>query len=173
MTALTRTLAVPLLCAGVLLAAAMPVQVQAQDRLYDVKVMTPETAMDIVTAALAACREKGFQVAVTVVDRFGVPQAMVRDRLAGAHTPDTAMRKAWTAVSFRSGTLELSESTQPGAASFGARQITNALMLGGGIVVNAQGSLVGGIGVSGAPSGADDQACAQAGLDSVAADLEF
>ncbi|WP_413207841.1 GlcG/HbpS family heme-binding protein [Rhodospirillum sp. A1_3_36] len=168
-----RTLTIPLLGLGLLLAAPLPTQAQDQSRTFDVKVMTPETALDIVTAAMEACREKGFQVAVAVVDRSGVPQALVRDRLAGAHTPDTAQRKAWTAVSFKANTLNLAETTQPGSEAFGARQITNALMLGGGIVVNAQGSLLGGIGVSGAPSGADDQSCAQAGLDSVAMDLEF
>jgi uncharacterized protein GlcG (DUF336 family) len=173
MTPFTRPLTIPLIGLGLLLAA--PIQAQAQDkaRTFDVKAMTPETALDIVTAAMESCREKGFQVSVVVVDRSGVPQALVRDRLAGVHTPDTAQRKAWTAVSFKANTLDLSATTQPGSEAFGARQITNALMLGGGIVVNAQGSLLGGIGVSGAPSGADDQSCAQAGLDSVAMDLEF
>ncbi|MCF8502788.1 MAG: heme-binding protein [Rhodospirillum sp.] len=173
MTPLIRALVIPLTGLGLLVAAPIQARAQDQPRTFDVKAMTPETALDIVTAAMEACREKGFQVAVAVVDRSGAVQALARDRLAGAHTPDTAQRKAWTAVSFKANTLDLAETTQPGSEAFGARQITNALMLGGGIVVNAQGSLLGGIGVSGAPSGADDQSCAEAGLERVAVDLEF
>lgn len=156
---------------GLGLLAAVPAV--AQDRTYDVRLMTPETAMEIAMGAMQACRDRGFQVAVAVVDRFGVPQALVRDRIAGPHTPDTAIRKAWTAVSFRASTTDLSASTGPDSAASGARDITNALMLGGGITVQAQGGLIGGIGVSGAPSGEEDEACAEAGLSPVAMELEF
>ena len=57
-------------------------------------------ALDLARGALASCRERGFQVAVAVVDRFGVTQVLLRDRFAGAHTIATATSKAWTAVSF-------------------------------------------------------------------------
>ena len=46
-------------------------------------------------------------------------------------------------------------------------------MLGGGIVVEAGGSLVGGIGVSGAPGGQADEDCAVVGLEAIIAELEF
>ncbi len=145
----------------------------AEDATFDITVMTPETAIKVARVALETCRGKGYQVAVVVVDRMGVPQAMVRDRYAGAHTPDTAFRKAWTAVSFREDTLALAEMSGPGAAMSGARDITNALMLGGGVPVEAGGSTLGGVGVSGAPGGDLDAECALAGIDAVRADLEF
>ena len=43
----------------------------------------------------------------------------------------------------------------------------------GGIPINIGGSILGGIGVSGAPSGKTDEKCAQAGLDAVRDDIEM
>ncbi|MGB0671445.1 MAG: GlcG/HbpS family heme-binding protein [Rhodospirillales bacterium] len=163
--------------AGVLCAAlaALPATVQADDEggLVTIKKMKLEVALTLAKAALDKCRAEGYQVAVAVVDRFGNPQVLLRDRFAGAHTPDTATRKAWTAVSFRTDTTELSGITQPGSEQFGMRQITGALALGGGKVVMGGGAIVGGVGVSGAPGGDQDDLCAKAGIDAVTAELEF
>jgi len=46
-------------------------------------------------------------------------------------------------------------------------------MIGGGVPIEAQGVVVGGIGVSGAPGGAADDACARVGLDAILEKLEF
>ncbi len=159
------------LCCTLLL--AISASAAAEDATFEITVMTPDTALKVAQAALADCRGKGYQVAVVVVDRMGVPQAMIRDRYAGPHTPDTAFRKAWTAVSFRENTLDLAKNTAPGTPQAGARDITNALMLGGGVPIEAGGSIVGGVGISGAPSGEADDACGLAGIDAVTADLEF
>ena len=161
----------PVLCSLLLTLWLSPIA--AQDALVEIKVMTPETALKLATASLKACRAQGFQVAVAVVDRMGVTQVMLRDRYAGPHTPDTARRKAWTAVSFREDTLALSESTNADSPQSGVRHVTNALMLGGGVPVEAGGSIVGGIGISGAPGGPQDDACARIGIDAISDDLEF
>jgi uncharacterized protein GlcG (DUF336 family) len=158
---------------GCLVAVAGIGRALAEDATFAMNVMTPETALTVAKVSLEACRSEGYQVAVVVVDRMGVPQVMLRDRYAGAHTPDTAFRKAWTAVSFREDTLALSKSTDPDSPQAGARQITNALMLGGGVPIEAGGSIVGGVGISGAPSGQADDECGRAGIEAVSADLEF
>ncbi len=59
---------------------------RAQDALVTYKSMSPELALDLARAALVDCRNRGYQVAVAVVDRFGVTQVMLRDRFAGPHT---------------------------------------------------------------------------------------
>lgn len=159
-----------LLCLGLATASGPAI---AEDATFDIAVMTPETALKVATAALEDCRGKGYQVAVAVVDRMGVLQVTIRDRYAGAHTPDTAYRKAWTAVSFREDTVALAENTAPGTAQSGAREIRNVLMLGGGVPIEAGGSIVGGVGISGAPSGQADDECGRAGIEAVSADLEF
>ena len=156
-----------------LLSLAIPVAHAQDDALVRFDVMKPEIALKLAQAALETCRRESTQVAVAVVDRFGVLQALVRDRFAGPHTPETARRKAWTAVSFRADTLSLSESTKPGSEAYGANFIGDALMLGGGVPVQAKGSIIGGVGVSGAPSGKIDDKCGRAGIEAVAADLSF
>lgn len=152
---------------------AMPAAHAEDGALVTFKVMKPEIALKLAQGALAACRREGAQVAVAVVDRFGVVQVLLRDRFAGPHAPETARRKAWTAVSFRSDTLSLSESTKPGSEAYGAHFIGEVLMLGGGVPVEANGSIVGAVGVSGAPGGSIDDKCSRAGIDAVADDLAF
>ena len=84
-------------------------------------------ALKATQAALQSCRASGFQVAVAVVDRFGIAQAMVRDRFAGPHTPDTAVNKAWTAVSFRTNSSDLARASMPGQPSSGLRGLPRSL----------------------------------------------
>jgi uncharacterized protein GlcG (DUF336 family) len=156
--------------------AATVTAAQAQDEseaLVSFSVMKPEIAVKLAEAALESCRAEGAQIAVAVVDRFGNLQMLLRDRFAGPHTPETARRKAWTAVSFRADTLTLANNTKPGSEAYGANFIAEALMLGGGVPVEARGTIVGAVGISGAPSGEMDDACARAGIEAVAADLEF
>lgn len=147
--------------------------VHAQDALITYKSISPDVALELAQASLADCRKRGFQVAVAVVDRFGVTQVVLRDRFAGPHTVPTAAGKAWTAVTFRTNTTELVAATQPGMPQAGLRSLPGAVILGGGLVVEAGGSLVGAVGVSGAPEGGADDACAKAGIEAVRDKLEF
>ena len=140
---------------------------------FTVKVLTPETALAAAQAAMAHCRKGGYQVAVAVVDRSGVLQVLLRDRLAGAHTVEAAPQKAWTAASVKTSTTALAAETQPGKPMSGLRSLPRFLAAGGGLMIEAGGSLLGGIGVSGAPGGDADEACAAAGLKAIADDLEF
>jgi uncharacterized protein GlcG (DUF336 family) len=140
---------------------------------HGVRILTPEAALKATQAALQECRRQGYQVAVAVVDRFGVAQTMLRDRFAGPHTPKTATNKAWTAASFRTPTNELMRITEPGQPSSGIRQLPRVVAVGGGVLIEAGGSIIGAIGVSGAPGGDADDACAKAGLLAIRDDLEF
>lgn len=145
----------------------------AQEALVTYKLLSPEIALDSARAALAECRKRGYQVAVAVVDRFGVTQVMLRDRFAGAHTPTTAAGKAWTAASFRTDTTALMAISQPGMPQAGLRNLPGAVILGGGMVIEGGGSMVGAVGVSGAPGGDADDACAKAGIDAIRDRLDF
>ena len=145
----------------------------AADATFTVKQLTPETALKAAQAALAKCRADGFQVTVAVTDRAGVTQALLRDRFAGAHTIDVATNKAWTAASFRNSTSELERATRPGTSMNGLRSVPRVTTIGGGLQIEAAGSLLGAIGVSGAPGGDADEACAAAGVKAIAEDLEF
>lgn len=159
--------------AALALIAAPLAPAAAQDALVTTKTLSPELALDIARAALADCRKRGFQVAVAVVDRSGQTQVMLRDRFAGPHTPVTAAGKGWTAISFRTDTSELVAISQPGMPQSGLRALPGAVILGGGVRVEAGGTTVGAVGVSGAPGGEADEACAKAGIEAVKDKLEF
>ena len=146
---------------------------RAADATFSVRLLTPETALKAAQAALARCRASGYQVAVAVTDRMGVTQVLLRDRFAGPHTVDMASAKAWTAVSFRTGTTELAEATQPGRPQSGIRNRPGVAAVGGGLMIEAGGALLGAIGVSGAPGGREDDACAAAGIAAVRDELEL
>jgi uncharacterized protein GlcG (DUF336 family) len=158
--------------AGAIGLVALPASAQTQ-ATYSVRLLTPETALTAAQAALASCRRAGYQVAVAVVDRAGLLQVLLRDRFAGAHTVDAATRKAWTAVSFRIATTALAAETQAGKSMSGIRALPQVLTIGGGLVVEAGGSTLAGIGVSGAPGGEADDVCASAGLKAIADAIEF
>jgi len=155
------------------LAATMLAPAVAAESLFSVRHLTLETATRAAQAALTSCRDAGYQVGVAVVDRAGVPQVFLRDRFAGAHTVEVAINKAWTAASFRIPTTELAAETQAGKPMSGLRQAPRVMAIGGGLPIESAGSTVGAIGVSGAPGGDADDACAKAGIDAILLDIEM
>lgn len=150
-----------------------PVALAAEEPTFTVRLMTPETALTAARAALEHCRNQGYQVAVAVVDRAGTLQVLLRDRFAGAHTVDIATNKAWTAASFRIATAALAQETHAGKPMSGIRAHPRVLAAGGGQVIEGGGSTFGAIGVSGAPGGDMDDACALAGTRAIADALAF
>jgi uncharacterized protein GlcG (DUF336 family) len=158
--------------AAVLVAATI-FPAQAADATFSLRILTPETALKAAQAAFAKCRASGYQAAVAVVDRMGVVQVLLRDRFAGPHTPEMARSKAYTAVSFRIDTTALAEATQAGRAQSGIRDLPGVAAVGGGLTIEAGGSLLGAIGVSGAPGGKEDDLCAAAGIAAIRDELDF
>lgn len=152
---------------------AAPLAAQDDGALVTFQALKPEIAQAAAEAAMLYCRDGGYQVGVMVVDRSGQPQVFMRDRFAGMHVFETAHRKAWTAVSFKGSTLELAEATAPETISAAIRQLSMALPLGGGLVIEASGSIVAGIGVSGAPSPEIDDECAAAGIEAIMDEIAF
>lgn len=160
-----------LMAAGLCL--TLPTLAQTATGTFQTQALTPETALTAAQAALATCRAQGFQIGVAVVDRSGLTQVFLRDRFAGAHTLEVATDKAWTAASFRISTLDLATETQPGKPMSGLRSMPRMLAVGGGVVIEAGGSVLGAIGVSGAPGGEADDVCAKAGVQAIIDLIEF
>ncbi|MES9902692.1 MAG: heme-binding protein [Sedimenticola sp.] len=159
-----RVLAVALLC-------AVPfVSVAADDEVMVVPLnrMTMNTAMTVAKAAVDACRKEGIQVAVTVVDRNGSVQVILRDTIASPITLKISRQKAFTAANFNAATSAMSD-----RAGTPIGRVKGLVMSAGGLPIQAAGALLGAVGVSGAPSGVTDEACAQAGIDAVLDDLEM
>jgi uncharacterized protein GlcG (DUF336 family) len=152
---------------------ALAASATAQEGLFASKSLTPETALTAARAALESCRKQGYQVAVAIVDRSGLTQVLLRDRYAGAHTVEVATNKSWTAASFRTATSALATETQAGRSMSGIRNQPRFMGIGGGLVIEGAGSVLGAIGVSGAPGGEADEACAKAGIQAISDALDF
>ncbi|MCD6674125.1 MAG: heme-binding protein [Burkholderiaceae bacterium] len=154
-------------------AGALAPQCARAEATFVTRSLVAELANKAAMAALEACRKEGFQVGVAVTDRSGVLQAFVRDRFAGAHTVEVATDKAWTAASFRMPTAMLGDETQAGKPMSGIRGASRVMPIGGGLPIEASGSTIAAIGVSGAPGGEADERCAQKGIDAIRMDVEM
>lgn len=127
--------------------------------------LTMESALKVAQASLAECRKKGYQVSVSVVDRNGYPQILLRDTLGPPVSIGIARDKAYTSANFTAASGSLAGS--PLASRDGL------VMGGGGLPIEAAGQLFGAVGVSGAPGGDIDEACAKAGIEAISEDLEM
>jgi len=156
-----------------LLIGATPAIASASDATFASRSLTVEAALKAAQAALEHCRKAGFQVGVAVTDRSGILQVYLRDRFAGAHTVEVATRKAWTAASFRMTTTSLGVETQAGKPMSAIRNAPNVMAIGGGLPIESAGAVVAAIGVSGAPGGEADDACAKAGIEAIQMDIEM
>ena len=135
-----------------------------------IKRLKMETALHIAQAAIKQCRKEGVQIAVTVVDRSGHTQVVLRDVLAMDITLPISKQKAHTAMAFNTPLSQMEDRfTKP----FQVGKLDGLIVAAGGIPINIGGSILGGIGVSGAPSGKTDEKCAKAGLAAVSEDLEM
>jgi uncharacterized protein GlcG (DUF336 family) len=141
----------------------------AEDALMvSVKRLSLDTALTIAQGAVAACRKQGIQIGVSVVDRDGTLQVQLRDTIAAPITLPISRQKAYTAVNFNAATSALGS-----RADTPIGRIDGLVMSAGGVPIQVGGALIGGVGVSGAPSGKTDEECAQAGIDKVIDDLEM
>lgn len=132
--------------------------------------LTMEAATKMAQATIEACRKEGYAIAVTVVDRGGHPQVMLRDTVSPDLTLTISEQKAYTAMSFNTATSELENRF---SSPFSVGKVEGLVMSAGGLPVEAGGQILGGIGVSGGPTGKVDELCARAGLDAVSGDLEL
>ncbi|NOY71952.1 MAG: heme-binding protein [Gammaproteobacteria bacterium] len=131
--------------------------------------MSLDTALTAAQASIATCRKKGAQITVTIVDRGGHSQVVLRDVLAMDLSISISRDKAYTAMSFNSSTGDLQDRFK---GAYGVPKTKGLLIARGGLPITAAGTIFGGIGVSGS-SGEIDEECAQAGLDAILDDLEM
>jgi uncharacterized protein GlcG (DUF336 family) len=131
------------------------------------KVLTVDLALEAAQAAVAACKQQGYNVTVTVADRLGKPKVViVRDGPPGVGAESTR-RKAYTAAVLRVSTADYTKRiSNPGAFNPGVYD--SELATGpGGLPIKAGEDTIGGISAAGAPGGDKDEACAKAGIDKI------
>jgi len=153
-----------------LLLLLSPVQADETPLIISVKRITMESALLIAQGTINACRKEGVQVSVTVVDREGEPQVTLRDSVAPTISLTISQQKAKAALSFNFPTSELQDRFKNHGS---VAKVDGLIFSAGGIPIQAGGHILGGIGVSGAPSGELDEKCARAGLSVILDDLEM
>ena len=138
--------------------------------LVPIQRLALDYAVQAARVAIAECREQGMNISVAVVDRGGTLQVLLRDTLAMPISAEIAEQKAYAALNFNSPTSAMEERfTSP----FSPGKLPGLIISAGAVPITAAGNIVGAIGVSGAPSGAADEACAKAGLEAIGDDLEM
>jgi uncharacterized protein GlcG (DUF336 family) len=161
-------LALALVGLGSILAA----EAQAQGLVTMQKLSAP-LANELVGEAVAQCTQQGYTVTAVVVDLDGVRQALLRGNGAPIHTLDNAFYKAYSAASL---TLARKEDSTKAVADRMSKNpattvpqtpLPNVTYAVGGVTIMANGNAIGAIGVSGAPGGQFDEACARAALTKI------
>jgi len=131
--------------------------------------LTVEASGKIAHAAMDACRKDGIQIGVTVVDRSGDAMVVMRDTLAPRITLEISRQKANTAVNFNAATSTMENRfTQP----FSVGKVDGLVFSAGGVPIEAAGNIIGAVGISGAATGEQDEACARAGIRAIQFELE-
>jgi uncharacterized protein GlcG (DUF336 family) len=130
-----------------------------------------DLANEIAMLSTKKCRDEGYQVSSVVVDKHGNVRSAVRDDLAARFTLEIAERKANMVImsGIDSGTFRKSRED----IRLELNHMQGLIVMEGGLPVQAAGALIGAIGVSGAPGGDKDAACAKHAIEEMAERLEF
>lgn len=126
----------------------------------DRKDLTLALGNQLATATLHACHAQGRNAVVAVVDRAGHLMALQRDDNVGPHNTLAAQRKAFTALSTKTATSELSRRAQSDPSAANLNTLGELLLLGGGVPVMIDGQVIGALGVAGAGGASIDESCA-------------
>ena len=135
------------------------------------KDLSLDTALTIASTAAATCKDRGFRVSVHVVGRNGEVIVALRGDNAAPHTMENSMRKAYTARTFRVPSGEIVKRVKENP-QFAGVFLTNVIATEGALPIKVGEDVIGAVGVSGAPGGDKDAACAQTGIDKVADQLK-
>jgi uncharacterized protein GlcG (DUF336 family) len=143
----------------------------AAGQLLTQKNLSAGMAMAIAQTALETCTKQGYNVSVHVLGRNGEVLAAVRGDNAPPHTMENSQRKAYTSRTFRIPSGEFVQRVKDNP-TLGAVHLTGIIAAQGALPIKAGDDVIGAVGVSGAPGGEKDEACAKAGIDKVADQLK-
>lgn len=125
-----------------------------------------ETARRASAAAVAVAREKGWTMAVAVVDPAGDLVYFEKMDHTQVGSTNVAIGKARCAARFKRSTKAFEDTLAAGAVGLPFLALEGVVPMEGGIPLVVDGLIVGAIGVSGSARAEDGQ-CAQAGADAI------
>jgi len=142
----------------------------ASAQLATHKDLTTGIAMTMAEAAITTCKQQGYNVSVHVLGREGQVVVAARGDSAGLATYENSMKKAYTARTMSRPSGEFAEAVKKNPTA-GALYLNNIVPAQGALPIKVGNETIGAVGVSGAPGGDKDEACAKAGIDKVANQL--
>jgi len=146
-----------------LIATAMSSVAQAPAvKLLTQKALSEQAALAVAQGALDKCHADGYHVSVIVLDASGLIKVQVRGDGTGPHTLEHGRRKAYTALTFKRTSAETAKAWA--ASPTPPPVIEGTVAAAGGVPIKSNDEIIGAIGVSGAPGGEKDEACANAGI---------
>ncbi len=157
--------------AAACLASTLGAQTAHAVDVLDVKTIGTDLARDIANETVKACTAKGYSITAVVTDRSGQIMAVLRSEYAAIQTLEIAAGKARGALMAGIPTSELRANRPELAANL--MFLDDIMMMDGGLPIAAAGTRIGAVGVSGAPGGDIDEACAQDALDVLFDRIEF
>ncbi|HBB60705.1 MAG TPA: heme-binding protein [Lachnospiraceae bacterium] len=124
-----------------------------------------ELAKKLMDRVEAYARAKGMACVIAVDDAHGNPVAVHVMENAFLVSYQVATQKAYTAVAVKMSTMELSRMVQPGGTFYGLEAMHDGKIVafGGGVPLKIEGTIVGGLGISGG-TGEEDNDVAVYGL---------
>ena len=152
------------------LAFACSVTTAANAQLVTTKQLSLPMAVTIATTAVETCKAQGYNVSVHVIGNMGEVLVALRGDNTGPHTMENSMRKALTSRGQRIPSGQFAENVAKNPAA-GALRLGNMIPARGALPIKAGEDVIAAVGVSGAPGGDKDEACAKAGIDKVADQL--
>jgi uncharacterized protein GlcG (DUF336 family) len=159
--------------AGISLAVAFACSLAgaANAQLVAHKDISAAMALTMAETAIATCKTNGYNVSANVVGRNGEVIVAMRGDNTGPHTLENSMKKAYTARAQRRSSGEFATAVKDNPTA-GALSLTNITPAQGALPIKVGEDTIGAIGVSGAPGGDKDEACAKAAIDKVADQLK-
>jgi uncharacterized protein GlcG (DUF336 family) len=142
----------------------------ASAQLLNQKALSAAMALTIAQTALETCTKQGYHVSVHVLGRDGEVIVAVRGDDAPPHTMENSQKKAYTARTFRIPSGEFAQRVKDNPTT-GAVHLSGIVAAQGALPIKVGDEVIGAVGVSGAPGGDKDEACAKAGIDRVADQL--
>ena len=130
--------------------------------------LTLKAAYALAEAARAKATAMGKQVSIAIVDQSGVSVYISRGDGVGPHNTEAARRKAYTALSTKTSTLTLARSAKTSRDSENLSSLPELLLLGGGVPLWHENTIVGSIGVAGGGSAENDDLIARSAVVPIA-----
>jgi len=135
------------------------------------KNVSMKMALMIIEGTLEQCTKDGYKVSIVIVDKAGNVAASLRGDGTNPHTMEFGRLKAYTARTRGQTSQEFKTLTDKPESAY-LKQIPNVVAVGGGVPIKVGNEVIGAVGVSGAPGGEKDEACAMAGIAKVAGSLQ-